>query len=352
MGRKKTMVVVGATGAQGGGLARAALSDESSRYSVRALTRNPSADKAKALARLGAEVVAADMDDVGSLTRAFSGADAAFCMTNFWEHSSVERELAQAKNLATAVERAGIGHTVWSTLEDTRKNVPLSDDRMPTLQGKYKVPHFDGKGQADAYFRETGLPITYLLTSFYWDNFATPALGLKRGPRGELAIVLPLDDGKLPGIAAEDIGKCAYGVFKRGSELVGKTVGIAGEHLTGAEMAAGLSSVLGQPIAYLAVPPAVYRSSGIPGSDDLGNMFQYKHDFNDEYCAARSVAFSRSLNPELMGFDDWLRRGSKRVRAASGTLGPWGDGPALSRSERSGSGTGALHDPARPSARR
>jgi uncharacterized protein YbjT (DUF2867 family) len=314
MGHKKILVVAGATGAQGGGLARAVLSDENSEYSVRALTRHPSADKAKELATLGAEVLVADMDDVDSLTRAFSGADAAYCMTNFWEHLSVERELVQAKNLATAVERARIGHTIWSTLEDTRKKVPLSDDRMPTLQGKYKVPHFDGKGQANAYFRDTGLPITFLRTSFYWDNFATPDLGPKRGPNGELAIVLPIGDCRLPGIAAEDIGKCAYGVFKRGGEFVGKTVGISGGHLTGAEMAAGLSSALEQPVAYRAVPPAVYRSLGFPGADDLGNMFQYKRDFNDEYCAARSVVFSRSLNPELMSFADWLKRCSKRIR--------------------------------------
>jgi uncharacterized protein YbjT (DUF2867 family) len=313
MGNKKVLVVVGATGAQGGGLARAVLSDENSEYAVRALTRKPSADRAKELAARGAEVVAADMDDVESLTRAFSGADAAFCMTNYWEHSSVERELAQARNLATAVERARVGHTIWSTFDDTRKKVPLSDDRMPTLQGKYKVPHFDGKGEANAYFGATGLPVTYLLTSFYWDNFIAFGMGPKRGPDGKLAIVLAIGDRKLPGIAAEDIGKCAYGVFKRGGELAGKTVGIAGEHLTGAEMAAGLSRALEQPIAYNGVPPAVYRSFGFPGADDLGNMFQYNHDFNDEYCAARSVAFSRSLNPELMSFADWLKRYGKRI---------------------------------------
>jgi uncharacterized protein YbjT (DUF2867 family) len=317
MDNKKMLVVVGATGAQGGGLARAVLSDKNSAYAVRALTRNPRADKAKELEALGAEVVAADMDDVESLTRAFSGAEAAFCMTNFWEHFSVERELAQAKNLATAVERARIGHTIWSTLDDTRKKVPLSDDRMPTLQGKYKVPHFDGKGEADAYFRETGLPVTYLLPSFYWDNFIAFGMGPKRGPDGKLALVLPMGDRKLPGIAAEDIGRCAYGVFKRAGELTGKTVGIAGEHLTGTEMAAGLSRALEQPIAYNAVPPAAYRSFGFPGAADLGNMFQYNHDFNDEYCAARSVAVSSSLNPELMSFADWLKRYGKRIAIPS-----------------------------------
>jgi uncharacterized protein YbjT (DUF2867 family) len=310
---KKILAVAGATGAQGGGLARAVFADESSSFGVRALTRKPDSDKARELARMGAEVVAADMDDADSLSRAFAGAHAAFCVTPFWEHFSADRELTQARNLATAVEKAGVQHTIWSTLEDTRKKVPLSDDRMPTLHGKYKVPHFDAKGEADGFFRETGLPVTFLLASFYWDNFIHFGMGPKRGADGKLAIVLPMGDRKLPGIAAEDIGKCAYGVFRRGAELAGKTVGIAGEHLTGSEMAEGLSRTLEQTVVYNAVPPAVYRSFDFPGADDLGNMFQYNHDFSAEFCGARNVEFSRSLNPELMSFADWLKKYGKSI---------------------------------------
>ena len=150
-------------------------------------------------------------------------------------------------------------HVIWSTLEDTRKWVPLSDNRMPTLMGKYKVPHFDAKGEADEIFVKTGLPVTLLLTSFYWDNFIYFGSGPKKGPDGKLALTFPLDDKKLSAIAVEDIGKCAYGIFKRGSEFIGKKVGIAGEHLTGAEMAAAMSKALGQEIRYNAVPPDVYR---------------------------------------------------------------------------------------------
>jgi uncharacterized protein YbjT (DUF2867 family) len=307
MGNKKILVVVGATGAQGGGLARAALSDKNSEYAVRALTRNPSADKAKKLAALGAEVAAADMDDVESLTRAFSGADAAYCMTNFWEHSSVERELAQAKNLATAVERTRVAHTIWSTLEDTRTKVPLNDDRMPTLQGKYKVPHFDGKGQANAFFRETGLPVTYLLTSFYWDNLIHFGMGPKREPDGTLGFVLPMGAAKLPGIAADDIGKCAFAIFKRGAAFIGTSVGIAGEHLSGAEMASQLSRSLEEPVVHRNLTPAAYRALGFPGADDLGNMFQFNQEFEGVYRAARDVSITRALNPELQTFAEFLR---------------------------------------------
>lgn len=313
MPEKKVITVVGATGAQGGGLARAILADAKGGFAARALTRKPDSDKAKALASKGAEVVGADLDDVESLKRAFAGAYGAFCLTNYWEYFSPEKELAQATNMAQAAKAAGVKHVVWSTLEDTRKWVPLDDNRMPTLMGKYKVPHFDAKGEADEIFVQAGLPVTLLLTSFYWDNFIYFGLGPKKGPDGKLALIFPLDDKKLAAIAVEDIGKCAYGIFKRGPEFIGKKVGIAGEHLTGAQMAAEMSRALGKEIGYNAVPPEVYRGLGFPGADDLGNMFQFKRDFNDYYCGARDPNFARSLNPELQNFETWLANNKGKI---------------------------------------
>lgn len=309
----KIIAVTGATGAQGGGLARAILNDRSGGFTVRAITRKPDSDHARALAKLGAEVVAANLDDRPSLERAFQGAHGAFCVTNFWEHFSGDKEVAQAHALADAAKAAGVAHVIWSTLEDTRRRVPLSDDRMPTLHGKYKVPHFDAKGESDGYFAAVGVPTTCLQTSFYWDNMVGFGMGPKKGPDGKLAFVLPMADKKLAGIAAEDIGRCAYGIFKRGNELVGKTVGIAGEHLTGEQMAAAMSRALEQPVAYNYVPPEVYRTFGFPGADDLANMFQYYRDFEEEFCAARSVEFSRSLNPELQSFATWLSANKSKL---------------------------------------
>ena len=310
---RKIVAVAGATGAQGGGLARAILADPGGGFAVRALTRDPKAEKAVDLARRGAEVVAADVDDVESLKKAFRGAHAAYCVTFFWDHFSPDREKAQARNMAVAAKDAGVEHVIWSTFEDTRLSVPLSDVRMPTLQGKYKVPHFDAKAEADPYFRELGLPTTFLLTSFYWDNLIHFGMGPKKGADGKLAFTLPMGSKKLPGIAAEDIGGCAYGLFQRGAEFIGKTVGVAGEHLTGAQMAAALSKALGQEVAYNAVPPAVYRSFGFPGADDLGNMFQFKADFESLYCGNRDVALSRSLNPRLQTFAQWLAVNKDRI---------------------------------------
>ncbi len=313
MADKKVIPVLGATGAQGGGLVRAILSDPNGGFAARALTRDVNSEKAKELAKLGAEVVAANVDDEASLQKAFQGAYGAFCVTFYWEHFSPERELAQATAMAKAAKQAGLQHVIWSTLEDTREWVPLSDNRMPTLMGKYKVPHFDAKGEADHVFTGLGLPVTILLTSFYWDNFIYFGMGPKKGPDGKLAITMPMDDKKLPGIAAEDIGKCAYGIFKRGKEFIGKKVGIAGEHLTGAEMATALSKALGQEVRYNAVPPEIYRGFGFPGAEDLGNMFQFKRDFQEAFCGPRQPAFARSLNPELQDFATWLDRNKDRI---------------------------------------
>jgi uncharacterized protein YbjT (DUF2867 family) len=313
MSGKKMIVVAGATGAQGGGLAKAILGDPSSEFTVRALTRDPHSEKAQELARMGAEVVACDIGDESNLEKAYAGAYGAFCVTFFWAHFSPERELSEATAMARAAKSAGLKHVIWSTLEDTRKFVSLEDERMPTLMGKYKVPHFDAKGESDVVFRELGVPTTFLLTSFYWDNFIYFGSGPQKGPDGRYAITLPMGDRKLPGIAAEDIGKCAYGIFKAGEEFIGKTVGISGEHLTGAEMAAALGGALGIDVGYNEVEPAVYRSFGFPGADDLGNMFQFNRDFSDYFCQIRDIQLSRKLNPELQDLNAWLAANAKKI---------------------------------------
>ncbi len=313
MSQKKIIAVVGATGAQGGGLARAILQDTNSEFSVRALTRDANSDKAKQLAALGAEVVEADVEDKASLERAFQGVYGVYCVTFFWEHFSPEKEMAHARAMAEAAKSTGVKHVIWSTLEDTRKWVPLDDDRMPTLMGKYKVPHFDAKGEADHIFKELGLPVTCMLTSFYWDNLIYFGMGPKKDEDGNPVFTLPAGDKKLAGIAADDIGACAYGIFKRGDEFIGKTVGIAGDHKTGKEMADSLSKALGQKVKYNAISPEVYRGFGFPGAEDLGNMFQFYHDFEEYFCGARDLGFSRSLSPSLKNFDSWLAENKDQI---------------------------------------
>lgn len=309
----KTISIIGATGGQGGGLARAVLADPSGEFHARAITRNPDSEAARALAEKGAEVVQADIDDSASLDRAFDGAWGAYLVTNFWEYFDAPRESAQARSLADAANRAGLEHVIWSTLEDTRQWVPLDDDRMPTLKGDYKVPHFDAKGEVDAYFDEVEVPTTYLLSCFYWDNLIGFGMGPQADDDGNLVFNLPMADKKLPGIAVEDIGRCAFGIFRQGSNWIGQRVGIAGGHLTGDEMAAALGRALGRQVSYNAVPFDVYRNFDFPGADDLGNMFQFKADFNEDYCGIRDLEVSRSLNPDLQTFDAWLAANASRI---------------------------------------
>jgi uncharacterized protein YbjT (DUF2867 family) len=317
MADKKIIAVVGSTGTQGGGLARAILADPNGGFALRAITRDPNKDNAKALASQGAQVVSGDLDDVESLKKAFAGAHGVYAVTNFWEHFSGEKEKAQAKNIAEAAKAAGVKHVIWSTLEDTRKLMNPDDKRMPFLQEKYRVPHFDAKAEADAYF--SGLPVTYLVTSFYWDNLYMFGLAPKKGDDGVYSWTFPMGNSKLAGIAAEDIGKVAYGIFKAGQNYVGKRVGITGENLTVNEMGEKLSKGLGiGSVKYNAVDADVYRSFGFPGADEMGNMFQVYRDFEKEVLGARSASTARELNPQLQSFDQWLTKNKSRVAQASG----------------------------------
>lgn len=311
MSDKKIIAVAGATGAQGGGLVRAIQADKSGQFQARAITRNPESDAAQKLKSIGAEVVQGDLTDADSIRRAFRGAHGAFCVTFYWDHMSPERELADGRTLAQAVKDESVPHVIWSTLEDTRKWSPLDDPSMPIIHGKYKVPHFDVKAEADVFFKDA--PTTFLLTSFYWDNLIGFGMNPKPDGQGGYLFTLPTGDAKMPGIAAEDIGKCAYGVFKRESSLIGKTVGIAGEHLSGAEMAATLSEVLKINVRHHAPSPAEFRAYGFPGADDLGNMFQFKRDFESDFRKPRDIEASRALNPELLSFREWVEQNKARI---------------------------------------
>lgn len=312
MSEKKIIAVVGATGAQGGGLCEAILNDPDGGFACRAITRDAGKDKARALAARGADVVTADLDDAGSLAKAFSGAYGAYCVTNFWEHFSAEREKQQAKHLADAAAAAGIRHVIWSTLEDTRAFMAADDTRMPMLQEKYRVPHFDAKGEADAYF--AGLPTTYLIASFYWDNIYAFGVSPKKGADGVYSWAFPLDDKPLAGIAAEDIGQIAYAVFKAGPKYIGARIGMASEQLTIDAMGASLAKVLGiGPIRYDAVSADAYRAFGFPGADEMGNMLQVYRDFAPQINGVRDTAATRRLYPGLLTFEQFLVKHGDKI---------------------------------------
>lgn len=309
----KVIAVVGATGSQGGGLVRAILADPDHEFEVRALARNTRSGKAQELAAAGVEVVDADLNDQESMVRALKGAYGAYVVTNYWvertpeaeaAQTRAEMELQQAEIAAWAAKAAGVKHVIWSTLEDTRNHFG-DDDRVPNVDGLYKVPHFDAKGEADELFTKYGIPTTFLRTTFFFEGM-TGGLGPVRDASGTLVLTLPMGDQRLSGIAVEDIGKTALGIFKRGNDFVGKTVSIAGDHLTGDEYAAALTDALGETVVYRPQSWDDYRRLGFPGAVEMGNMFQYYAEDSDRFTRARDLALVRQLNPELQSFRDWL----------------------------------------------
>lgn len=321
MANEKLIAVVGATGSQGGGLARAILEDPEHEFRVRALTRSARSEKARALADAGAEVVEADLDDGPSTRRAFEGADGAFVVTNYWAERSPEEEatrtraameLAQADTAALAAKQAGVGHVIWSTLEDTRDFFG-TDQGVPDVDGTYKVPHFDAKAEADAVFREYDVPTTFLRTTFFFEGFAG-GLGPSRGDDGTLVLTLPMSDQKMSGIAVGDIGRTALGVFRRGQELVGATVSIAGDHLTGEQYAAALGDALGERVLYRPLGWDEFRAQGFPGAVEMGNMFQYYAQNSARFVGDRDLSAVRALNPGLLSFRDWLALPDNGIR--------------------------------------
>lgn len=314
MSSRDVLVVVGATGMQGGGLARAALADPRKRYSVRALTRNPDSEAAQVLAGMGAETVRADLNDQDSVTAAFEGATAAFLVTNWLELMSPQAEIEQARNMARAAHVAGIDHVIWSTFEDSRKFVKPNDPNYPDVLG-YKVPHIDAKASVDRYFTELGVPTTFLRTAFFWDNF-TSMISMMRGDDGRLVLPFAMADSRLAGIAGEDIGSVALGILKGGDRFVGETVSIAGEHLTGIEIAECLADAMGESVQYRPVDVAVVRQGNFPLADDVANMFQFFIDHDQELVASRSVELSRELHPRLASFTRWAQDNRERLRAA------------------------------------
>lgn len=313
MSDKKKIAVVGATGAQGGGLVRAILADPERQFAVRALTRNANSAKARELAAAGAEVVEADLNDEAGMTRGFDGAHGAFVVTNYWAQRTPQEEAArtpaqaelhQAETAARAAKAVDLAHVIWSTLEDTRDHFG-DDERVPTVDERYKVPHFDAKSEADQLFTRYGVPTTFLRTAGFFEGFTGP-LAPVRNADGSMVLTLPMADQPMSGIAVEDIGKTALGIFKRGAEFIGQTVSIAGEHLTGEEYAAALADAMGEPVLYRPQGWDDFRSLGFPAAIEMGNMFQYYAEDSQRFTGARDLALVRQLNPGLRSFRNWL----------------------------------------------
>ena len=314
MSEQKIIAVVGATGAQGGGLVRAILADPSGGFAARAITRDPATDKAKALAR-GRRGRRGERGRHGGLRRAFAGAYGAFCVTFFWEHFSPEKEHAQARDMAQAAKDAG---RAARDLVDARGHAQAACRSTTTAcrrsWASTRCRTSTPRARPTSFFRELACRRRSCSPRSTGTTSSTSAMGPKQGPDGTLAFTLPMGDKKLPGIAAEDIGKLRLRHLQAGRDLIGKTVGIAGEHLTRREMAAALTQGAGQDgRLQRRAARGLPRASASPAPTTWATCSSSSATSTTTIGGARDLEFSRSLNPELQTFDQWLARNASRI---------------------------------------
>lgn len=287
---RKTILVFGATGAQGGSVARALLARN--QFNVRALTRKPDSAAAQQLKALGAEIVKGDLDDPASLDAALQGCYGAFGVTNFWEH--FDKEGPQGRNLVEAVAKAKIQHFVFSTLPPIAKET----------NGALKSPHFDLKAEHEELARELGIPSTFVHVPFYYENFLYFFPPRAAGD-GTYVFGFPQGDRPLAAISVEDVGGVVAPMFENPSEYIGKVVKIAGDEIPATEYAAAMSRATGADVRYAYVPRETFAALGFPGAEDLADMFEYY----------RLHIPSRAITPGTQNFETWMTRNAEKMRA-------------------------------------
>lgn len=301
MTSKNIILVVGATGAQGGSVARNLLSR--GKYAVRALTRKPDSEAAQALRALGAEIVQGDLDDAASLRAALEGVYGVFGVTNFWEH--FDKEEAHGRNLVNAVAEAKVKHFIFSTLPPVEK----------ATGGALKSPHFDIKAEHEDYARSLGIPSTFVHVPFYFENFLYFFPPRPAGD-GTYQFGFPQGETPLAAMSVEDVGAVIAPMFEEPSKWIGQVVKLAGDEIPAAEYAALMSRAAGATINYAHVPREVFAALGFPGAEDLADMFEYYRVHIPS--RVKDIETCRALAPELQSFETWVGRNAGKLRGALG----------------------------------
>jgi uncharacterized protein YbjT (DUF2867 family) len=298
---RKTILVFGATGAQGGSVARNLL--ERGRFAVRAITRKTESPAAQALRDLGAEVVQGDLDDPASLVAALEGCYGAFGVTNFWEHFGKEEQ--QGRNLVAAVAAAKIEHFVYSTLPPIEK----------ATNGALRSPHFDLKAEHEEYARTLGIPATFIHVPFYYENFLAFFPPRPAGD-GTYQFGFPQGDTPLAAMSVQDVGAIVAAIFEDPSQYIGQTLKLAGDEIPAAAYADAMSRRTGRTIRYAYIPRETFAAFGFPGAEDLADMFEFYRLHIPSRAA--EIEQCRTLAPELQNFETWLARNEGNLRATLG----------------------------------
>jgi uncharacterized protein YbjT (DUF2867 family) len=298
MPTKKTILVTGATGAQGGSVAQALL--QSGQYQVRVLTRRPQSDKAVALQESGAILYTGDFSDKESLKTAVNGCYGVFGLTNFWEH--FEKEYDLGINLIDAAAAAGVQHFVLHTLPDYNA---LSG-------GQFPVPHCDMKAALKRYTKQKGIPATFLEVAFYYENFLT-FFPPTPDQFGNYQFGFPQGQTKLAMVSVADVGGIVNGIIAEPEAFIGRTVGAVGADGTCDEYAAAMTRILGLPVHYNYIPRDLYASFGFPGAVELANMFEVQRLYIPN--RQREQEESYRLNPGMQTFESWLMKNKEALLA-------------------------------------
>jgi len=295
-GGRPTILVTGATGAQGGSVARALLN--TNRYTVRCLTRNVHSHKALTLRLAGAEVVAGDLDDKDSLLAAMKDCYGVFGVTNFWEH--FEKEFRQGQNLIEAVAASGIRHFVFSGLPGY---LELTGGQLP-------VPHCDIKAALENYTRQLDIPASFVHVAFYFENFLSFFPPGKKDD-GCFYFGFPQGDTRLAMTSVEDTGPIVAQVFSCPDIYLYRTVGVVGEDRPCREYAAIMSRVLGVTVRYQHIQRDIYGGFDFPGAEELANMFETQRLFIPQRSA--DLMESYCIHPGMQSLESWLKKNKTQI---------------------------------------
>ena len=282
----KLITVFGSTGKQGGAVARALLNKG---FKVLGVTRNPDSDKAQALKQLGAEVRKGNLDEQASVDAVVEGGYGVFLVTNYWEYSSADREMAQAKTVAAACKKFGVQHLVFSGLDPVKE-----------VTGK-DCPHFDSKAAIEKLLDESGIPNTSVRYPGYFENFLEPFM-IQKQDDGTYVWTVCMK-GPVDCVSVEDAGPAVASVFANREEYLGKKIGLSSEKITPEQYMDILSKVLGKTFKYQYVPFEVYAKFPFPSADDMAAMWDFYEHGNPD----RDVALTKRLNPKTRDFETWAR---------------------------------------------
>lgn len=295
---KKRVLVFGATGRQGGSVARHLIKDGN--FDVRAFVRDDTVERAKELEAIGVKLYKGDMSDTDSMKIAMKNCDYIYAVTDYWDNPRKPFiEIENGKKLMNCAHEMNIKHVVFSCLEDTKE----------MTKGKYSVECCDGKSKVLAYAREIGLKLSQIRLSFYMENFMK-RMKPKRSPDGFVVFEFPMNKSKLDLICAEDVGKFVVHILKQPEKHEGKCFKIASDSLTGEEISNLYSKVTGDKSRYKPLTLEEFKRSKVENADILADMFLFYQEFEGKL---RDVEFSRKCIPNLLTFEQWLQETKFRV---------------------------------------